>query len=80
MYVVSALPGAGTALSGPEFTNQYFIYYVRKLPVWVKRQPSEDGGVKRDRLRLLDLEWPYPPFDPQIGRSARFREISTLAY
>ena len=24
------------ALSGPEFTNQYFIYYVRKLPVWVK--------------------------------------------
>ena len=23
------------ALSGPEFTNQYFIYYVRKLPVWV---------------------------------------------
>ena len=23
------------ALSGPEFTTQYFIYYVRKLPVWV---------------------------------------------
>ena len=31
------------ALSGPEFTNQYFIYYVRKLPVWVKVQ-----GIKQE--------------------------------
>ena len=29
------LPGYCKPLSGPEFTNQYFIYYVRKLPVWV---------------------------------------------
>ena len=34
-------------LSGPEFTNQYFIYYVRKLPVWVKyiKGPVDLPGI-----------------------------------